>query len=193
MLDIQFTARNYELSKKEISYFNEKISKHEKMLEKATQISVIVDHSSSHRGVDTDFNVEIDVNMPNAFIKVEEKGNNVTELTDILDQSLKRRLRRYHDQFKRWTKEKPWKVKELTDTIPDVKPINEQDSYNDYVPQIKRVQYDNDPPMHPAEAIEKMELLGHNCFLFKNIETGVYAMIHREDNGSFTLVEPKSE
>jgi hypothetical protein len=45
--------------------------------------------------------------------------------------------------------------------------------------------------MHPQEAIERMILLGHKSFLFKNIETGKYSMVYiRGDGESFGLITP---
>ncbi len=45
--------------------------------------------------------------------------------------------------------------------------------------------------MHPQEAIERMTLLGHKSFIFKNIENDKYAMVYIRDDGfTFGLVEP---
>ena len=69
--------------------------------------------------------------------------------------------------------------------------IEHNQDNTDYDPYIKKKYYEDDSPMHPAEAVERMELLGHNSFIFKNIETGAYAMLYRRDKGGYGLVEPK--
>ena len=45
--------------------------------------------------------------------------------------------------------------------------------------------------MHPAEAIERMELFGHEAFLFKNVKNGKYSVVYKRRDGTYGLVEPK--
>ncbi|MFQ5492805.1 MAG: HPF/RaiA family ribosome-associated protein [Candidatus Dojkabacteria bacterium] len=191
MVDTQLTSRNIKLDEDTKSYIEEKISKHSKLLEKATSISVVVDNNRSHRGVKRDFKIEVSVNMPHTFIRVEQKGSNFKEMTDILEQTLKRKLRRYFDQFQRWEKKIPWKVKEINTELEEIQNMEEEDSYADYVPVIKTKQYDDEAPIHPAEAIERMELIGHSSFLFKNIDSGKYSMLYKREDGGYGMVEPQ--
>lgn len=191
MTEIQFTGRNIALKENQKQYYRDKIQKHERLLKKATSINIIIDNNSSHRGVGKDFHVEIAVSMPSAYIKVEEIGSNLNNIADVLDATLKRKLKRYHDQFQRWEKKQPWKAKELESQLDDLQIVPEVDSYTDYVPEIIKKEYDDETPLHPAEAIEKMELLGNKCFLFKNIENGKYCMLYKRFDGRYALVEPK--
>ena len=45
--------------------------------------------------------------------------------------------------------------------------------------------------MAEAEAIERMELLGYDQFLFLDRSTGKIAMIYRRRRGGYGLVEPE--
>jgi putative sigma-54 modulation protein len=89
---------------------------------------------------------------------------------------------------------KPWKVLEadaalqaLTEEVE-----GELDDYSDYVPKIAvRKTVKDIGPMEEAEAIERMELLGYDQFLFLNKATGKISMIYRRRRGGYGLVEPE--
>jgi putative sigma-54 modulation protein len=45
--------------------------------------------------------------------------------------------------------------------------------------------------MDEEEAIEQMELLGHDFFLFFNVGTGQMNLLYRRRNGNYGLIEPE--
>lgn len=46
-------------------------------------------------------------------------------------------------------------------------------------------------PMLPAEAIDQMELLGHDFFLFFNAESNELNLLYRRHDGDYGLIEPE--
>jgi hypothetical protein len=44
--------------------------------------------------------------------------------------------------------------------------------------------------MTEAEAIEQMELLGHNFFLFQDADKETLAMLYRRDDGEYGMILP---
>ena len=46
-------------------------------------------------------------------------------------------------------------------------------------------------PMHPEEAIEQMELLGHDFFVFYNAEIGQVNVLYRRKDGNYGLLQPE--
>ena len=46
-------------------------------------------------------------------------------------------------------------------------------------------------PMLEDEAINQMELLGHDFFLFINAETEKLNLLYRRENGNYGLIEPE--
>jgi ribosomal subunit interface protein len=46
-------------------------------------------------------------------------------------------------------------------------------------------------PMTPEEAVERMDLLGHDFFLFTNAETERANVVYRRRSGDFGLIEPE--
>ncbi len=45
--------------------------------------------------------------------------------------------------------------------------------------------------MTPEEAIEQMELLGHDFFIFYNPETASINLVYRRRDGNYGLIQPK--
>ena len=46
-------------------------------------------------------------------------------------------------------------------------------------------------PMPPEEAIEQMELLGHDFFVFYNAEVGQINVLYRRKDGNYGLLQPE--
>jgi len=175
-------------------YITEKIEKKKKLLKEATLIEVFFKENIHSRGVKEDFRVDITITLPNSPIRVEQSGEDMYANIDLAMDTLDRRLKRYRDRKGNWEGVKPWKVLEaeaalqaLTEEVE-----GELTDYSDYVPKIAvRKSVKDIGPMVEAEAIERMELLGYDQFLFLNKSTGKMSMIYRRRRGGYGLVEPE--
>ena len=47
-------------------------------------------------------------------------------------------------------------------------------------------------PMDPEEAVLQMEMLGHEFFMFRNIETDTICLVYRRKDGNYGLIEPEN-
>lgn len=64
------------------------------------------------------------------------------------------------------------------------------DSMPDFIPLIARRKSFTVQSMSPEDAAQRMELLGHSFFLFKNDETGKASVLYRRESGDYGLIEP---
>lgn len=175
-------------------YILDKLSKKEKLLEEAIKIEVFFKQNIYSRGVKDDFRVDINVDLPKSPVRVEQSGEDMYANIDFAIDTLDRRLKRYRDRRANWEGKKPWKVMEaeaaleaLTDEIE-----HKMDDYSDYVPKIAtRKTIRKLERLEEGEAIERMELLGYNQFLFRNRATRKISMIYKREQGGYGLVEPK--
>jgi putative sigma-54 modulation protein len=46
-------------------------------------------------------------------------------------------------------------------------------------------------PVAPGEAVEQMELLAHNFFVFENAQTGEVNVLYRREDGNYGILEPE--
>lgn len=172
-------------------YVEEKLTKHEELLLPATSIQAELNEFKSTRGVKADFRFDLNVALPNAVVRVEESGEDMYAIIDKATDVLVRRLKRYLDKRSNWDGITPWSDLESQLNENEKLDSNEVDEYIDYVPKVSvRKQLDYLSPMHEAEAIERMELLGDTQILFKSAVSGKYTMIYKNSRGQYILIEP---
>jgi len=177
-------------------YTLEKILKKENLLEEATKVEVVLKEQTYSKGIENDFRINMDVYLPKALIRVEESGPemyaNIDKATDVLF----RRLKRYNDQKAHWEGKESWRVLEAEvaqESISD-EPESDLEDYSDYVPKIaKRKIADDMSPLEEGEAIERMELLGYDQFLFRSKKTNKISMLYKRNRGGYGLVEPPDD
>lgn len=173
----------------------QKLAKVDKLIKDNKGIDVKIEKESNIKTSITIYKVEVDVLLTNAFIKVAQSGENINKIIDEIIEPLIKKVKRYKSQKERWLKQKEWKDEQIDEqnimSSFDDK-VKDEAMNSDYTPKIIRKFYENDSPIHPAEAIERMELLGHDSFLFKNIENQRYAMIYRRESGGYGLIQPIS-
>ncbi len=189
MLKLNFQVRAPKFQEATKDYIQEKLSKLEKVIKKYEEITIKIDQINSSVGSFLEFKLEVTIKMPHAFLKVQGHGSNINSLIDKLVSPLKKKLARYYHHEDRWTEHTQWKANQY---IPDTEDAEDLSSIvNNYEPIIVNKDYDDDTPLHPAQAVEKMELLGHNAYLFKNIENNRYAMVYKLKKTGYALVQPK--
>jgi putative sigma-54 modulation protein len=189
--EIKITFEGMESTQSIKDYVIQKISKHEENIKKAISVEVTFINHVRHKGIDKDFQININVVLPKSSIHIQEIGDDLYKLIDSSENVLGRRFKRYFDKFKQWEGEQPW---EVMDIDYDEKEDEEIPSYEMYVPKISvREKMKDMKPMEEAEAIEMMELSGKSQLLFKSKKTSLISMVYKRRNGSYGLVEPLTE
>ncbi len=69
-------------------------------------------------------------------------------------------------------------------------PIEPMDEEEEKVAIVRRKQVSL-IPMSEDEAIDQMELLGHNFFIFYNAETAKIGVLYRREDGNYGVLEPE--
>lgn len=174
------------------NYLKEKLMKFDTELIPVTNIDVYFKQNVHARGVDKDFRLEINLQLPKAVVRVEENGADMYALIDKATDIVIKRVRRYSDKKKNWDGNIPWRVLESQEAMNiDVLGDEVSDNYSNYIPKISvRKTLKEMSPMEEGEAIEKMELMGFNQMLFKNIKTGKISMLYKRSSGDYGLVQP---
>lgn len=193
-MDPIITGRGIEITEAIKQKCREMLNKHKKILEKINKVEIVITDMENRKSGVSEVRVEITVTMPHALVRVEESGEDFYATIDKIDPVLRRRLLRYKDSQKRLKGKESWKTREIEQFHEEMKELGKKSIDIDVQadPVITRhKKFSQNSPMHPAEAIERMELLGHEAFLFKNIESGKYTMVYRKRDGTYGLVEPK--
>lgn len=191
-MNIQASFKGMEPSKALLSYFEDKLKKYDELLVSATSITVEFRDNISNKGVKMDFELDVNIVLPKAVIRVQESGPDMYAVVDKAQDIIGRRLNRYLDKKENWEGVTPWSDIEATiDNFVYQEPVIE-DNYIDYVPKVvMRKKLEDMSPISEAEAIERMELAGDNQILFKNAKTSKFSMIYKNYKSQYCLVEPE--
>jgi ribosomal subunit interface protein len=179
-MDIKYTILDYKLTNAEKDFLEDKLSKLSHIISKDSVISVKIKEEKYKL-----YKIEISLPINDVIIRVSKSSSKFYDCVESTINSLKERIVRYKEKSRKYfTGDEDWEN------------FSSQDSHLDsvdteYRPIVKVKKYSDNTPIHPQEAIERMILLDHKSFLFKNIENGKYSMVYRRDDGvSFGLVEP---
>ena len=160
------------------SYIEEKLGKLDKYFESPDSITsnVVV----RIRGLEQI--VEVTIPVKGITIRNEEANSDLYAAIDLVVDKLERQIRKNKTRIKK-------KVKvEVTDFgFIDFKVSKEESDTNKIV---KRKTIDN-KPMSEEEAILQMNLLGHEFFVFENIDSHTTSVLYRRKDGNYGIIDLK--
>ena len=160
------------------SYIEEKLGKLDKYFESPDSITsnVVV----RIRGLEQI--VEVTIPVKGITIRNEEANSDLYAAIDLVVDKLERQIRKNKTRIKK-------KVKvEVTDFgFIDFKVAKEESDTNKIV---KRKTIDN-KPMSEEEAILQMNLLGHEFFVFDNIDSHTTSVLYRRKDGNYGIIDLK--
>ena len=127
------------------------------------------------------------------LLRAEENDHDPYRAIDLAFDKMSRQIRRYHD--KRSDRKGP-RPEPVIEAVPDDGQFEaeETDAGLDGETAISkpvRTKRFSVKPMDPDEAIEQMELLAHDFFLFFNAEEQQLNVVYRRRDGSYGLLAPE--
>lgn len=121
--------------------------------------------------------IEVTIPLKNYTLRVEEEGQDFYAVIDTSIDKLERQI------IKNKTRLANKRNKGKIDLILDFE--TEEENHNKIV---KRKQVEL-KPMDEEEAILQMELINHDFYMFKNIETDKMAVVYRRKHGDYGIIE----
>ena len=121
--------------------------------------------------------VQVTLRNNGAILRGEERSSDFTAAIDAVTDKLTKQIDRYKTkrQRSRASGERDEPVIEPEETLP----------------RIVRTKHFVTPPISEEEAIEQMELLGHNFFVFFSRDRGTLNVLYRRNDGNYGLIEPE--
>jgi putative sigma-54 modulation protein len=164
-------------------YISDKLDETIRSLPHLRWASVEITHEET-RSAEQRYVVEVTIAANGAYLRAEERGPDPRSTIDLVHDLLQRRVRdwRGHVYYEKRQEGAAYKDAVATDRaslLPD-----------DKTGLIVRVKGHDVKPMFPEDAVEQMELLGHDFYFFQNAETERYNVIYRRRAGGYGLIEP---
>ncbi|MFH1084733.1 MAG: ribosome-associated translation inhibitor RaiA [Chloroflexota bacterium] len=113
-----------------------------------------------------------------SVLRVEERSADIRTSIDLALDKMSRQLGRY--KGKHWQSQ----VRAAVHTIPAPEAPEPE-------PEIVRVKRFQTRPMDVEEAIEQMEMLGHDFFAFYDMESSAFSVVYKRRDGGYGLLLPE--
>ncbi len=180
-------AENYELFTQNLSitdktreYLDKKISKIAKFFHNVNDIRVDLSHARTARQQTDRFTAQITLRGRGFILRSEESAEDLFSAIDKASDKIQRQIDRYKGKRERMRGVGATPV----ETTEDVTMVPEEEY------QIIRRKSFTLVPMSELEAIEQMNLLGHESFfVFYNANTSAINVIYKRNDGTYGLIE----
>ena len=179
MMDIQIKSRNIEVSDQLRTWIEKKVSKLERFLpeidEARVELGVQHTKSAGDRHI-----VQLTLRTNSTILRAEERASDVYTSLDNALEKMTRQIERY--------KGRHWRSLNRAANEPVVA---EEQQVEEELNQIVRTKTFQTRPMTVEEAIEQMELLGHDFFIFFDASTKAFCVVYRRRDSGYGLLIPE--
>ena len=178
-------VRNLQLSERIEEYVDKKTNKFIRHLPMLDEIRVDLSHNKTTRNVNDRYVAQITIHGKKLLLRAEERADDLHAAIDNSVDVMNRQIRKY--KGKKYDKNRG--ANPLPDEFLD---LDLSDEYEEEFPEIVRRKSFTLYPMDEFEAIEQMELLGHqNFFIFHNVTSNKMNVLYKRRNGTYGLIEPE--
>jgi putative sigma-54 modulation protein len=181
VLEVKIFSRNLDVNEDLQDQINRKVAGLDRFLEDIIDARVDLASTNAKNAEEREV-AQITVQGKGFILRAEERSSDIVNALNMAVDTLQRRIKRYKGK-----RNQRWKQGlDEEDILLEVEDENWDDE-----PVIARRKQFSLRPMDEWEAIEQMELLGHNdFFVFYNAQTESINVLYRRNDGSFGLIEP---
>ncbi len=181
-MEVTIRGRNMDVTPRLQEYIEKKINRLDRYLPTITEARVELGAEKTKSAQDRQV-VQLTVRSKGSILRVEERDQDVFAAVDTVLDKMYRRIARY--KGKRQDRSRSGGEEVGGEALP-VEVGEPQPSGQ--VVRTKRFQM---VPMNTEEAIEQMELLGHDFYVFFNAGEGRINVLYRRRDGDYGLIQPE--
>jgi putative sigma-54 modulation protein len=175
---IQLNARKLEVTPRLEEYVDKKVSKLARYLPDIQEIRVDLATQDTRSDADSQI-AQLTMWVDGTMLRAEERAADIFAALDASVDKMQRQISRYKKR-----RQDRWQRNETI--LPDFE--EEEEIEEGEIVRVKRFEV---LPMVPEEAVEQMELLGHQFFVFLNAEEGGINVVYRRRDGDYGLIVPR--
>jgi len=187
-MELIVKSRSGKVSERQRAYIEEKLSKLGRYLDQISKLTVeVAEEQRRNEGVVHRAQVTL-VGEHGILLRAEQRAGDLYSAVDEVHDTLQRQIRRYKD--------KHWRRGKLRRQGGEIVEITQESAEGAAVEigeqrlRIVRTKEFQVKPMFSDEAVEQMELLGHNFFVFRDAETDRINVLYRREDGNYGLIVP---
>jgi len=179
-MELQITGKNIDLSPPVRDYIERKLGKLSRYLpsivESRVEISEEKTKSPQHQ-----FVVRVTAHTSGAPLRGEERGQDLFTAIDKVAEVINRQIEHHKGKLYDKGRGSSFARGKFSEEVEPEQPARN-------VVKVKRFVV---KPMSVAEAIDQMELLGHDFFLFLNADSEELNLLYRRKDGDYGLIKPE--
>jgi putative sigma-54 modulation protein len=180
-MQFQVRGRNLEVSDAIRSYAESKLGKLERQLkDPRVELELAVERNPS---IAANHVAEATIWTKGPVLRAREASSDMRASIDQLVDKLERQVTRY----KRQNRDRRRKAARAESHSNDATPVEPDDAG----PLIVKTKQFAVKPLTPEEAVEQLELVGHDFFVFRNADSGDVNVVYRRRDGDYGLIEPQ--
>jgi putative sigma-54 modulation protein len=179
-MDVRIRGNDIHISDRIRGAVAERASRLEKFVPNAVTADLELRHHHRKTGRDAVI-AQFTINPGGALLRAEEEDHDAEKAVDLVMAKMERQARRYHDR--RASRPVPRGQEEL--------PPSADEADDEEMNEIARVKRFPVKPIGQDEAVEQMQLLGHDFFLFQNRDEGTITLLYRRRDGALGLLVPE--
>jgi putative sigma-54 modulation protein len=184
-MELQVVGKNVEVTQQLREYLGKKMDKLTRHLTDLDEGKVEI-HEEKTKSPNHRVKVQVTLKNKSTIFRGEERGANVETAIDMVIGVLSRRIERYKGKFNK-KKRNAGIVRQLS-----LAPEQRGDEKNvDITPEVVRIKRFRVKAMVLSEAVEQMEMLSHDFFIFANTESGKLNLVYRRKDGNYGVIEPE--
>jgi len=203
-MELRISGKNLTVSDRFREYVSEKASKVEQFAHHPEELNIKVTRYDHRKNAGQEDKVELTVYEPGHVVRSEAQASDKFAAFDVAFGKLLERLRRYSDKKKdhRGLGHRIIGTSELTatgfssldvtpvdlDALTGEIPVAENAEAEDQVELVIRSKEFDKEPMTQEEAVGLMELVGHDFYLFHDIQTDKPAVVYRRKAYSYGVI-----
>ena len=184
-INVEVYGRNMEVTDRIQEYVDKKVSKLDRYISDIDEARVDVAYVKSARNASDRQVAQITIRGKGFILRAEERADDIFAALDSALDKMQRRIERYKGKRNRGRGDGR-KVADMTD-------VGQYDEESGELgPVIVRRKRFELVPMDEMEALDQMDLLGHeNFFVFYNANTNRINILYKRRDGTYGLIQPE--
>ncbi len=178
-MQVTIQGRNFEITSRLQEYVEGKAARLDRHLGTINQVRVDLAVEDTRSSQDRQV-AQFTVYSKNAILRAEERTGDMFASIDAVMDKLDRQIERFKGRRQNRIRGGGIEADVLV-----------SEAEEEPAEEIVRVKRFDVWPMHAGEAIEQMELLGHDFFVFYNADDGEVNVLYRRKDGDYGLLQPE--
>jgi putative sigma-54 modulation protein len=180
-MKLSITGRGVEVADNLERLFEKKLTKLDKYFREDATAKIVLSNSSKGRQ-----RLELTISYGGTLFRSEVEAESFQTAYDEAEENIERQIRKNKTRLQKRFRDKALDKQEFNRIESDKQFTEEEDK--DEIVRVKRFSY---KPMSSEEAILEMNLLGHNFFVYSDIDTRTINVIYRREEGGYGLIMPE--